>query len=48
MSVCTFIAADTPLQEVAPSKDYPVHIDIDSGIIDDGGTDDNFFLFSRG
>lgn len=46
MSVCTFIAADTPLQEVAPSKDYPVHIDIDNGIIDDGGADDNFFLFS--
>lgn len=46
MSVCTFIAADTPLQEVAPSKEYPVHIDIDNGIIDDGGADDNFFLFS--
>ena len=46
MSVCTFIAADIPLQEVAPSKDYPVHIDIDKGIIDDGGADDNFFLFS--
>ena len=46
MSVCTFIAADIPLQEVAPSKDYPVHIDIDNGIIDDGGADDNFFLLS--
>lgn len=46
MSVCTFIAADTPLQEVAPSKDYSVHMDIDNGIIDDGGADDNFFLFS--
>ena len=46
MSVCTFIAADIPLQEVAPSKEYPVHIDIDNGIIDDGGTDDNFFLIS--
>jgi hypothetical protein len=46
MSVCTFIAADTPLQEVAPSKEYPVHIDIDKGIIDDGGADDNFFLFA--
>lgn len=44
MSVCKFIAADIPLQEVAPSKDYPVHIDIDNGIIDDGGADDNFFL----
>lgn len=46
MSVCKFIAADIPLQEVAPSKEYPLHIDIDKGIIDDGGADDNFFLFS--
>jgi len=46
MSVCTFIAADIPLQEVAPSKEYPVHIDIDNGTIEDGGADDNFFLFS--
>ena len=46
MSVCKFIAADIPLQEMRPSKDYPVHIDIDNGIIDDGGTDDNFFLLS--
>lgn len=46
MSVCTFIAADISLQEVAPSKDYPVHIDIDNGIIDDGGADDNFFLIA--
>lgn len=44
MSVCTFIAADVPLQEVAPSKEYPIHIDIDNGIIDDGGADDNFYL----
>ena len=46
MSVCTFIASDYPLPEVAPPKDYPVHIDIDNGIIDDGGADDNFFLLS--
>lgn len=44
MSVCKFIAADVPLQEVAPTKEYPLHIDIDNGIIDDGGADDNFFL----
>lgn len=44
MSVCMFIAADIPLQEVAPSKEYPVHIDADKGTIDDGGADDNFFL----
>ena len=46
MSVCKFIAADIPLQEVKPSKKYPVHIDVDNGIIDDGGADDNFFLLS--
>ena len=46
MSVCTFIAADIPLQEVAPSKEYPIHIDIDNGTIDDGGADDNYYLFS--
>ena len=46
MSVCTFIAADIPLQEVTPSKDYPVHIDIDNGIVDDGGADDNYFLLT--
>ena len=46
MSVCTFIAADIPLQEMASSKKYSIHIDIDNGIIDDGGADDNFFLLS--
>ena len=46
MSVCTFIAADIPLQEVGPSKEYPIHIDIDKGTIDDGGADDNYYLFS--
>ena len=46
MSVCKFLAADTPLQEVKPSKEYPVHINLDKGIIDDGGADDNFFLLS--
>ena len=42
MSVCTFIAADIPLQEMKPSKEYSVLIDIDKGIIEDGGADDNF------
>ena len=41
MSVCKFIAADIPLPEVKPPKEYPVHIDIDKGIIEDGGADDN-------
>ena len=44
MSACIFMAADVPLREVAPSKNYPIHVDIDRGIIDDGGADDNFFL----
>ena len=44
MSVCTFLAADVALQEVAPTKEYPIHIDIDNGKIYDGDADDNFFL----
>jgi len=46
MSVCTFIAADCPLKEVAPEKDYPVYINIDQGTIEDGGADDNYFLYA--
>ena len=42
MSICKFIAADIPLQESSPSKEYSVHIDLDKGTIDDGGADDNF------
>ena len=29
MSQCIFIAADTPLPEVTPPQDYPLHIDLD-------------------
>ena len=46
MSICRFIASDSPLPEFSPSQDYPVIIDIDRGIIDDGGSDDNYFLIS--
>jgi len=44
MSVCTFIASDFPLPQVAPSQEYPLEINIDEGTIYDGGADDNFFL----
>lgn len=44
MSVCTFIASDFPLKEVAPSQHYPLEINVDNGTIYDGGADDNFFL----
>lgn len=44
MSICTFFAADCPLPEVAPTKEYPLHIDIDNSTIFDGDADDNFFL----
>ncbi len=44
MSVCIFIAADCPLAEVRPSKAYPLHINLDTGTIYDGGADDNYFL----
>lgn len=46
MSICRFIASNTPLTEFAPSKKYPVKIDIDKGTIDDGGADDNYYLIS--
>ena len=44
MSVCTLIVSDTPLSPVAPSRDYPLHINLDTGTLYDGGADDNFFL----
>lgn len=44
MSACIFIASDHPLNEFAPEKRYPLSINIDSGVIDDGGADDNYFL----
>lgn len=44
VSNCVFIAADCPLPEVAPSQDYPLHINLDTGAIFDGGADDNYFL----
>ncbi len=45
MSVCTFLAADCPLPEYHPARDYPLHIDLDRGVIDDGGAEDNFHLY---
>ena len=44
MSVCTFIASDSPLRAVAPLQDYPLDIDLDNGAIYDGDADDNYFL----
>lgn len=44
MSVCTFIASDSPLPEFAPPQEYPLHINIDTGTIYDGGADDNYYL----
>ncbi len=46
MSVCTFLASDCPLSEVAPMQEYPLEINVDTGTIYDGGADDNFFLYS--
>ena len=46
MSVCTFIASNCPLTEVAPEKEYSLEINLDNGTIEDGGADDNYFLFS--
>ncbi len=44
MSVCTFIASNSPLHEAAPQKEYPLFININDGTVYDGGADDNFFL----
>ena len=44
MSVCTFIASDSPLYEVAPQKEYPLAINVDENTICDGGADDNFYI----
>ena len=44
MSVCRFIASDIPLTIYEPPQEYPFHVNIDEGIIDDGGADDNYFL----
>ena len=44
MSVCSFIASDFPLSEFAPSQNYPLEINIDTGTVYDGGADDNYFL----
>lgn len=44
MSNCVFIAADHPLTEVTPSQEYPLEINLDTGIIFDGGADDNYYL----
>jgi len=46
MSVCTFIASDYPLAEVVPTQDYPMEINVDTGMIYDGGADDNYFLLA--
>lgn len=44
MSSSVFIAADTPLPQVTPSHDYPLHINLDTGTIFDGGADDNYTM----
>ena len=45
MSVCTFIASDSPLMEVVPVQYYPLEIAIDDGTIYDGSADDDYFLY---
>ena len=44
MSNCIFIAADIPFPEAAPSREYPLEINLDTGTFFDGGADDNVFL----
>ena len=45
MSACIFFASDAPLPEVFPPPEYDyLAINVDDGMIDDGGADDNFSL----
>ena len=46
MSRCILIASDFPLYEVAPPREYPLHINLDTGTVFDGNADDNYFLLS--
>ena len=39
-----FIAADCPLPEVTPPQEYPLQINLDTGTIFNGRTDDNYCL----
>lgn len=45
MSVCLFLAADCAMQEVHPTKEYPLEINVDTGVIYDGNADDNYHLY---
>ena len=45
MSNCIFLASDYPLPEVTSSQEYPFEVNVDNGTIEDGGADDNFFLY---
>ena len=42
MSACRIIASDMPLTEFAPSRDYPLEVNLDEGAIYDGDADDNY------
>lgn len=44
MSVCTFIAANFPLDEIRVLNEYPLEINVDERTVHDDDTDDNFTL----
>lgn len=44
MSVCTFIASDSPLPKMIPQRPYS-HMSMEEGPIYDGSADGNFFPF---
>lgn len=45
LSICTFLAANYPMSEAAPKKEYHRYINVDEETIFDGDADDNFFLY---
>ncbi len=44
ISTCIFIAADRPLAKHRPKEEFRLSIDVDQGIVDDGGAEDGYFL----
>ena len=43
-SVCVFVAADCPLPEARPSRECPLHVDLEGNTVHEGRADDNFSL----
>lgn len=47
MSSIMLFASNTPFPEVLFPANFTVHIDVDRGVIDDGGSDDIFAIYQH-